>query len=90
MHLCPKVEFFLLVPVTQILNDDESFFARFGEASPEAKASKNLHNFFNYIAVKIVHSFRFFLPILFAIIFLFINYGSSYMVYLTFIIHTNY
>ncbi|KAA8515548.1 hypothetical protein F0562_018841 [Nyssa sinensis] len=26
----------------------------FGEASPEAKAAKNLHNFFTYVAVKIV------------------------------------
>lgn len=26
----------------------------FGEASPEAKAANNLHNFFTYIAVKIV------------------------------------
>ncbi|KAI4298739.1 hypothetical protein L6164_032262 [Bauhinia variegata] len=26
----------------------------FGEASPEAKAAKNLHNFFTYIAVRIV------------------------------------
>ncbi|XP_054787271.1 chaperonin-like RBCX protein 1, chloroplastic [Prosopis cineraria] len=26
----------------------------YGEASPEAKAAKNLHNFFTYIAVKIV------------------------------------
>lgn len=30
------------------------FVPGFGEASPEAKAAKNLHNFFNYIAVKIV------------------------------------
>lgn len=29
-------------------------YAGFGEASPEAKAAKNLHNFFTYIAVKIV------------------------------------
>lgn len=28
--------------------------AGFGEASPEAKAASNLHNFFNYTAVKIV------------------------------------
>lgn len=28
--------------------------AGFGEASPEAKAAKNLHNFFTYVAVKIV------------------------------------
>lgn len=28
--------------------------AGFGEASPEAKAANNLHNFFTYIAVKIV------------------------------------
>ncbi|XP_059624425.1 chaperonin-like RBCX protein 1, chloroplastic isoform X1 [Cornus florida] len=26
----------------------------FGEASPEAKAAKNLHNFFTYVAVRIV------------------------------------
>lgn len=30
------------------------FVPGFGEASPEAKAAKNLHNFFTYIAVKIV------------------------------------
>ena len=29
-------------------------YAGFGEASPEAKAANNLHNFFTYIAVKIV------------------------------------
>jgi len=28
--------------------------AGFGEASPEAKAANNLHNFFTYIAVRIV------------------------------------
>ncbi|KAI9198448.1 hypothetical protein LWI28_015986 [Acer negundo] len=28
----------------------------FGEASPEAKAAKNLHDFFNYVAVRIVSS----------------------------------
>ncbi|EOY28788.1 PREDICTED: uncharacterized protein LOC18597214 [Theobroma cacao] len=36
------------------LNCQKMFVPGFGEASPEAKASKNLHNFFNYIAVKIV------------------------------------
>lgn len=30
------------------------FIPGFGEASPEAKAANNLHNFFTYIAVKIV------------------------------------
>lgn len=30
------------------------FVPGFGEASPEAKAAKNLHNFFTYTAVKIV------------------------------------
>ena len=30
------------------------FVAGFGEASPEAKAAKNLHNFFTYVAVRIV------------------------------------
>lgn len=30
------------------------FIAGFGEASPEAKAAKNLHNFFTYVAVRIV------------------------------------
>jgi len=30
--------------------------AGFGEATPEAKAAKNLHNFFTYTAVKIVAS----------------------------------
>ncbi|XP_047312019.1 chaperonin-like RBCX protein 1, chloroplastic isoform X2 [Impatiens glandulifera] len=28
----------------------------FGEASPEAKAAKNLHNFFTYVAVRIVQA----------------------------------
>ncbi|XP_057536957.1 chaperonin-like RBCX protein 1, chloroplastic [Amaranthus tricolor] len=32
------------------------FVPGFGEASPEAKAAKNLHHFFTYIAVKIVAS----------------------------------
>ncbi|XVE51062.1 hypothetical protein DITRI_Ditri02bG0008400 [Diplodiscus trichospermus] len=36
------------------LNCQKMYVPGFGEASPEAKASKNLHNFFNYIAVKIV------------------------------------
>ncbi|MBA0663316.1 hypothetical protein Goklo_003437 [Gossypium klotzschianum] len=36
------------------LNCHKMFVPGFGEASPEAKAAKNLHNFFNYIAVKIV------------------------------------
>ncbi|OVA09749.1 Chaperonin-like RbcX [Macleaya cordata] len=31
-----------------------SWKQRFGEASPEAKAAKNLHSFFTYVAVKIV------------------------------------
>ena len=30
------------------------YYAGFGEASPERKAAKNLHNFFTYIAVRIV------------------------------------
>ncbi|KAM7265854.1 hypothetical protein ACFE04_003537 [Oxalis oulophora] len=32
------------------------FVPGFGEASPEAKAAKNLHNFFTFIAVKIVRA----------------------------------
>lgn len=40
--------------------------AGFGEASPEAKAAKNLHNFFTYVAVRIVTAqlqvFHFLLP----------------------------
>ncbi|KAE8664456.1 Malonyl-CoA decarboxylase family protein isoform 1 [Hibiscus syriacus] len=36
------------------LNCHKMFVPGFGEASPETKASKNLHHFFNYIAVKIV------------------------------------
>ncbi|XP_052202616.1 chaperonin-like RBCX protein 1, chloroplastic [Diospyros lotus] len=35
-------------------NCQKMYVPGFGEASPEAKAAKNLHNFFNYIAVKIV------------------------------------
>ncbi|KAK9031414.1 hypothetical protein V6N11_032796 [Hibiscus sabdariffa] len=40
--------------VSTRLNCHKMFVPGFGEASPEAKASKNLHHFFNYIAVKIV------------------------------------
>ncbi|KAF7811202.1 chaperonin-like RBCX protein 1, chloroplastic [Senna tora] len=36
------------------LHCHKMFVPGFGEASPEAKAAKNLHNFFTYIAVKIV------------------------------------
>ncbi|XVE87739.1 hypothetical protein DITRI_Ditri19aG0011900 [Diplodiscus trichospermus] len=36
------------------LNCQKMYVPGFGEASPEAKATKNLPNFFNYIAVKIV------------------------------------
>ncbi|KAL2341322.1 hypothetical protein Fmac_009262 [Flemingia macrophylla] len=36
------------------LHCNKMFVPGFGEASPEAKAAKNLHNFFTYIAVKIV------------------------------------
>ncbi|GLU18153.1 hypothetical protein SLE2022_344680 [Rubroshorea leprosula] len=36
------------------LNCSKMYVPGYGEASPEAKAAKNLHNFFNYIAVKIV------------------------------------
>ncbi|KAI4295955.1 hypothetical protein L6164_035948 [Bauhinia variegata] len=36
------------------LHCNKMYVPGFGEASPEAKAAKNLHNFFNYIAVKIV------------------------------------
>ncbi|WRX27452.1 Chaperonin-like RbcX - like 1 [Theobroma cacao] len=50
MHSCPGLSFSSLSQLSR----DESLYEGFGEASPEAKASKNLHNFFNYIAVKIV------------------------------------
>ncbi|KNA10934.1 hypothetical protein SOVF_139750 [Spinacia oleracea] len=33
---------------------NKMFVPGFGEASPEAKAAKNLHQFFTYVAVKIV------------------------------------
>ncbi|XP_061340766.1 chaperonin-like RBCX protein 1, chloroplastic [Gastrolobium bilobum] len=36
------------------LHCNKMFVPGFGEASPEAKAAKNLHNFFTYTAVKIV------------------------------------
>ncbi|KAL5773245.1 hypothetical protein ACOSP7_012844 [Xanthoceras sorbifolium] len=36
------------------LNCQKMYVPGFGEASPEAKAAKNLHNFFNYVAVRIV------------------------------------
>lgn len=34
--------------------DYQGLHVGFGEASPEAKAAKNLHNFFTYVAVRIV------------------------------------
>lgn len=37
-----------------IVHCSKMFVPGFGEASPEAKAANNLHNFFTYIAVKIV------------------------------------
>ncbi|KAJ1428709.1 Chaperonin-like RbcX [Sesbania bispinosa] len=36
------------------LHCNKMFVPGFGEASPEAKAAKNIHNFFTFIAVKIV------------------------------------
>ncbi|XP_010252499.1 PREDICTED: uncharacterized protein LOC104594073 [Nelumbo nucifera] len=39
---------------TTPLRCQKMYVPGFGEASPEAKAAKNLHSFFNYIAVKIV------------------------------------
>ncbi|KAJ4703972.1 Chaperonin-like RbcX protein [Melia azedarach] len=36
------------------LHCQKMYVPGFGEASPEAKGAKNLHNFFNYIAVRIV------------------------------------
>ncbi|XP_027359616.1 chaperonin-like RBCX protein 1, chloroplastic [Abrus precatorius] len=36
------------------LHCNKMFVPGFGEASPEAKGAKNLHNFFTYVAVKIV------------------------------------
>ncbi|MED6144490.1 Chaperonin-like RBCX protein 1, chloroplastic [Stylosanthes scabra] len=36
------------------LQCSKMFVPGFGEASPEKKAANNLHNFFNYTAVKIV------------------------------------
>ncbi|XP_043690341.1 chaperonin-like RBCX protein 1, chloroplastic [Telopea speciosissima] len=39
---------------TTRLHCQKMFVPGFGEASPEAKAATNLHNFFTYIAVKIV------------------------------------
>lgn len=38
------------------LQCNKMFVPGFGEATPEAKAAKNLHNFFTYTAVKIVAS----------------------------------
>lgn len=35
-------------------NCHKMYVPGFGEASPEAKAAKNLHNFFTYVAVRIV------------------------------------
>ncbi|KAI3698160.1 hypothetical protein L6452_31272 [Arctium lappa] len=37
-----------------LLNCQKMYVPGFGEASPEAKAAKNLHNFFTYVAVRIV------------------------------------
>ncbi|KVI01107.1 Chaperonin-like RbcX [Cynara cardunculus var. scolymus] len=39
---------------TTLLNCQKMYVPGFGEASPEAKAAKNLHNFFTYVAVRIV------------------------------------
>ncbi|KAF2304905.1 hypothetical protein GH714_000435 [Hevea brasiliensis] len=36
------------------LHCQKMYFPRYGHASPEAQAANNLHNFFTYIAVKIV------------------------------------
>ncbi|KAL4562519.1 hypothetical protein LXL04_034726 [Taraxacum kok-saghyz] len=36
------------------LNCQKMYVPGFGEASPEAKAAKNLHNFFTYVAVRVV------------------------------------
>ncbi|RZB64091.1 Chaperonin-like RBCX protein 1, chloroplastic isoform B [Glycine soja] len=36
------------------LHCSKMFVPGFGEASPEAKAAQNLHNFFTFVAVKIV------------------------------------
>nr|XP_043609283.1 chaperonin-like RBCX protein 1, chloroplastic [Erigeron canadensis] len=37
-----------------LLNCQKMYVPGFGEASPEAKAAKNLHNFFTYVAVRVV------------------------------------
>uniref|UniRef100_A0A5B7C4X9 Chaperonin-like RBCX protein 1, chloroplastic n=1 Tax=Davidia involucrata TaxID=16924 RepID=A0A5B7C4X9_DAVIN len=39
---------------TRLIRCQKMYVPGFGEASPEAKAAKNLHNFFTYIAVRIV------------------------------------
>ncbi|KAI3510302.1 hypothetical protein L1887_17186 [Cichorium endivia] len=38
------------------LNCQKMYVPGFGEASPEAKAAKNLHNFFTYVAVRVVNA----------------------------------
>ncbi|KAL7088594.1 hypothetical protein ACP275_13G136900 [Erythranthe tilingii] len=41
---------------TTTLQCHKMYVPGFGEASPEAKAAKHLHDFFTYVAVRIVHS----------------------------------
>ncbi|EYU27726.1 hypothetical protein ABFS82_13G130100 [Erythranthe guttata] len=43
-------------PSTTTLQCHKMYVPGFGEASPEAKAAKHLHDFFTYVAVRIVHS----------------------------------
>ncbi|KAL7615918.1 hypothetical protein Lser_V15G04610 [Lactuca serriola] len=38
------------------LNCQKMYVPGFGEASPEAKAAKNLHNLFTYVAVRVVNA----------------------------------
>ncbi|KAL8461524.1 hypothetical protein ACS0TY_032853 [Phlomoides rotata] len=43
-------------PSSSTLQCNKMYVPGFGEASPEAKAAKHLHDFFTYIAVRIVHA----------------------------------
>ncbi|XP_071742561.1 chaperonin-like RBCX protein 1, chloroplastic isoform X2 [Rutidosis leptorrhynchoides] len=43
-------------PHKTLTNCQKMYVPGFGEASPEAKAAKNLHNFFTYVAVRIVNA----------------------------------
>nr|GEU84093.1 chaperonin-like RBCX protein 1, chloroplastic [Tanacetum cinerariifolium] len=52
----PSKQWSQTTPCSTRLNCQKMYVPGFGEASPEAKAAKNLHNFFTYVAVRIVNA----------------------------------